>query len=259
MTEPTTDVATTTDTLPERAPKKKTMAQLLTVMQGEIARALPRHMTGDRFTRLVLTQIRKTPKLALCTPESFFGALLTAAALGLEPGVNGECWPLPYENKDAGTVECELVVGYQGIAKMFWQHPLAARLDSGYVCEKDTFSWSKGLVPHLDHVPADGDRGAVTHYYAIVGLSTGATQFDVFTADQIKRLRRGKVGPSGKIPDPEHWMERKTALKQVLKLMPKAVELAQALAIDEQVGSINTARQITEQTGEIVDSEVVES
>jgi recombinational DNA repair protein RecT len=31
------------------------------------------------------------------------------------------------------------------------------------------------------------------------------------------------------------WMERKTALKQMLKLLPKTVELTAALVADEQV------------------------
>lgn len=252
MTNPTTDVVVpeTGEVLPQRQ-ERKTMAAMLVEMQGEITRALPRHMSGDRFTRIVLTQIRKTPQLATCTPASFFGALLTASALGLEPGVGGECYLVPYRDKKADTTECELIVGYQGVAKLFWQHPLAARLDTGYVCERDQFDWSKGLVRRLDHIPATGDRGKVTHYYAIVELSTGAQQFDVFTADQIRILRRGKVGSSGDIPDPEHWMERKIALKQVLKLMPKAVELAQVMAVDETVGSIAAAQRITDEHHEI--------
>ncbi len=73
----------------------------------------------------------------------------------------------------------------------------------------------------------------------------------MFTADQIRILRRGKVGSSGDIPDPEHWMERKTALKQVLKLMPKAVELAMVMAVDETVGSIAAAQRITDEHHEI--------
>lgn len=246
----TTDIETvdhgTGEVLPPRQ-DRPSMATMLTQMQGEIARALPRHMSGDRFARIVLTQIRKTPQLATCTPESFFGALLTASALGLEPGVSGECYLVPYRDKKSGRIDCELIVGYQGVAKLFWQHPLASRLDSGYVCARDHFDWSKGLVRKLEHVPAKDNRGPVTHYYAIVELSTGAQQFDVFTADQIRILRRGKVGSSGDIPDPEHWMERKTALKQVLKLMPKAYELAHVMAVDETVGSIAAAQQITEQ------------
>ncbi|WP_297739654.1 recombinase RecT [uncultured Tessaracoccus sp.] len=181
----------------------------LEAMTGEIQRALPKHITADRVARLVLTEIRKNPKLLNCTRESFFGALMTASALGLEPGVNGEAYLVPYADKKRGIVECQLIIGYQGVAKLFWQHPLAKRMSAEYVCENDEFEYDKGLVQRLHHKPAEGNRGKVTHYYAIVELSTGALQFDVFTADQIKALRRGAVGSSGNIADPEHWMERK--------------------------------------------------
>src|SRR5699024_2801941 len=112
-------------------------------MKPELEKALPKHLSGDRIARIVLTEIRKNPQLAQSTPESFFGALLTAAALGLEPGVNGEAYLVPYRNKNAGTVECQLIVGYQGVAKLFWQHPLAKRMSAEYVCENDHFAYDK--------------------------------------------------------------------------------------------------------------------
>lgn len=219
-------------------PTSSTLAASLKAMRPEIERALPKHMSGDRLTRIVMTEVRKTPKLAMATPESFFGALMTAAALGLEPGVNGEAYLVPYEDKRAGTVECQLIIGYQGLAKLFWQHPLATYITAEYVCENDHFAIKKGLVRDLQHEPAHGDRGKIIGYYAVAELSTGAASFDYFTTDEIRALRGGREGPSGKIADPQKWMERKTALKQVLKLMPKSAELATAIKADETVGSM---------------------
>ena len=221
-----------------------TLVAALEHMKPELERALPKHMSGDRIARITLTEIRKNPTLTNSTPASFFGALLTASALGLEPGVNGECYLVPYKNRKTGTTECQLIVGYQGVAKLFWQHPLASRISAEYVCEHDHFLYDKGLIQRLEHTPATGDRGKVIGYYAIAGLSTGATQFDYFTPEQIQTLRGGKVGTSGDIKDPERWMERKTALKQILKLMPKSVELVQAMAVDETVGSMSVGKAI---------------
>ena len=56
------------------------------------------------------------------------------------------------------------------------------------------------LDPALEHIPAQGDRGKVIAFYAIAGLTTGARQFEAFTPEQIKRLRGGRVGPSGVHP-----------------------------------------------------------
>lgn len=222
---------------------RRGLAQALESMKPELAKVLPGHLSGDRFARIVLTEVRKNPKLATTNPQSFFGALLTASALGLEPGVNGECYLVPYKS------ECELIVGYQGIVKLFWQHPLAKRLSAEAVHENDHFAIDKGLNPRLEHTPAITERGAIIGYYAVAELSTGAQVFDYFTAEEIKALRGGKVGTSGNIADPRHWMERKTALKQVLKLMPKSAQLAQAVRVDETVGSMAVGKAVAQGEG----------
>jgi recombination protein RecT len=232
---------TTVATVEEQA-ATPSVAQYITRLQPEIARALPKHMDADRVARLALTVVRQSEveaqkarrpesSLARCSPESFAGALLTAAALGLEPGVNQEAYLVPYKG------ECTLIVGYQGFAKLFWQHPLAKHLDAHAVHEHDEFDYAYGIAQYLRHKPAKGERGKVTHYYAVAELSTGASSFVVLTAEEVKQLRGGKVGPSGKIPDPMHWMERKTALRQLVKLLPKSSNLNAALAVDEHRGT----------------------
>ena len=251
-------------TIEQHTPRPATVAQTITHYAPLFAEALPKHLNGDRFARLALTTLRKTPALQACKPESFVGALLTASALGLEPDVNGECYLVPYKG------ECTLIVGYQGIAKLFWQHPMAAKLAAEYVCERDHFEYRKGTSPMIDHRPALGDRGAVIAYYAIVGLKNGAEWWDVFTPAQIAKLRAG--ARKGNIPDPEHWMERKTALKQVLKLAPKSTSLHQVTAVDERPASLQAAaaiahielpaagqptERIDTETGEVYEAEIV--
>ena len=252
-----------TNQVATRKPEPKTVISELERVKPYITQSLPAHVTPERFTRLAMTTLRRTPKLLNTDPDSFVGALYTAAALGLEPDVNGECYLVPYGR------ETQLIVGYQGIAKLFWQHPLAARLSAEYVCENDEFDFDKGLQPRLHHKPAVGDRGKVIAYYAIVGLKNGATWFDVFSPKQINALR-GKTRPSN-IADPEHWMDRKTALKQVLKLAPKSTQLHNVYAFDEQPGSIDKAtstfaqieapeptERIDQETGEVLDAELVD-
>lgn len=237
-----TTVAKTDDPQP-------TVAQFITRLQPEIARALPKHMDADRLARLALTVVRQSDiearkahrpesSLANCTPESFAGALLTAAALGLEPGVNQEAYLVPYKG------ECTLIVGYQGYAKLFWQHPLAKHLDAHAVHQNDQFDYAYGIAQYLRHKPARGERGPITDYYAVAELSTGASAFVVLSVAEVKLLRGGKVGPSGKIPDPQHWMERKTALRQLVKLLPKSANLIAAIAVDEQRGSTLVERDV---------------
>lgn len=248
---PTTDVA-----LPSETNPKQTIAQLISALQPEIARALPRGLDADRIARLALTVVRLNETLAQSTPASFAGALMTASALGLEPGVNGEAYLVPYKSRNA--IECQLIVGYKGLTKLFYQHPLAQNIDAQVVYEKDDFDFAYGTDPYLRHRPATGERGDVIAYYATARLTTGASAFTVLTPDEVKALRRGKVGTSGDIPDPQRWMEKKTVLKQLLKLLPIAPQLAQAISADEQLGSSLRQKQLAEslssvdtQTGEI--------
>jgi recombination protein RecT len=207
----------------------RTIASMLNQMVPEIQRALPKHMDGDRIARLAMTVLRKDPNLAQCSPESFMGALLTAAQLGLEPGASGEAYLVAYKR------ECTLIIGYQGYAKLFWQHPLAKHLDAQAVYERDEFDYEYGLTPFLRHKPAMGDRGDVIAYYAVATLTSGASAFVVLSPVDVRRLRGGKSGSNGGIADPMHWMEKKTAVRQLVKLLPKSTELARAEDWDEKV------------------------
>lgn len=213
-------------TLPADRP---TLAQFISRLTPEVQRALPRGMDGDRITRLALTAIRKDRALAECSPESFAGALLTAAALGLDPGVNGEAYLVAYKG------ECTLIVGYQGYARLFYQHPLARHLDAQAVHEADDFDYAYGLDPYLRHKPATGDRGPVVAYYACASLKTDAKAFVVLTPDEVKALRA--TNRPQKIADPQHWMERKTALRQLFKLLPKSTQMMAALEAEDRTGT----------------------
>jgi recombination protein RecT len=222
--------------------RQASVARYLHDLQPEIARALPRGMNADRVTRLALTTVRKsvveaakrgdvTKSLAYCSPESFAGSLLTAAALGLEPDVNQEAYLVPYMG------ECTLIVGYQGLVKLFYQHPLARHLECDLVRENDVFEYAKGTNPYLTHKPPLRDRGEIVAYYAAATLTTGAVSFVILTPEEVKELRRGKEGPSGNIPDPQYWMDKKTPLRQLFKLLPKSTTLQVALAVDERPGT----------------------
>lgn len=238
---------------PAAPPAQRTLAHMVREMVGEMQRALPRHMDADRMARLATTLLRKTPKLALSTPDSFFGSLLTASALGLEPGIGGECWLIPREDRRRGTVECTFQVGYQGALKLFYQHPMAKRVDSGAVHANDDFAYSRGLVQRLEHHPAVGDRGEFIGAWCLAELTTGALSYEYMDADRIAQIRGVPAGQKRDVADPEHWMERKTVLLQVLKTMPRSIELTRAMTVDSSVGSMTIGKAVAagEPLGEI--------
>lgn len=213
----------------EEAEAISSMGALVRQLTPEIQRALPAHLSGERMARIAMTELRKTPRLAQTSRESFLGALLTAAQLGLEFGAAAEAYLVPYGR------ECQLILGYQGLVKLFYQHPMARHIDAQAVRERDDFDYALGTEPFLRHRPATGDRGDVVAYYAVASLASGASHFVVLSPQEVRQLRGGKTGPSGNIADPQDWMSRKTVLRQLLKTLPKSTTLAQAITQDEGV------------------------
>lgn len=204
-----------------------TLAQQIERMRPEIARALPKHMDADRMARIALTTLRKTPKLANCSPESFLGALMTCSQLGVEPGATGEAYLVPFGR------ECTFVLGYKGMAKLFWQSPMAKSLDAQVVYENDQFDYEYGLTPHLRHKPVLGDRGKAVAYYAVATTVSGGSAFVVLSPQDVEKHRKfSKQSGSGPWKDHYDAMAKKTCVRELFKLLPVSVELAQAVAQD---------------------------
>ncbi|WP_326643043.1 recombinase RecT [Streptosporangium sp. NBC_01755] len=204
---------------------------LLESMTPEISKALPAHVTAERMARIALTQCRATPELLTCSAESLVGAVLTCAQLGMEPGPTQEAFLIPRK----GQVTFQL--GYKGMAKLFWQHPLAAYLTTATVRVGDEFDYDLGTTPHLLHKPNKKDRGEPEgHWYAVFRLINGGFGFAVLDRPAVERRRRSSQFPNGfgwaKSYDE---MAEKSALRDMFDTMPKSAEIARALAWDGAV------------------------
>ncbi|CAM5607907.1 hypothetical protein GCM10010329_17160 [Streptomyces spiroverticillatus] len=220
------------------AAAQPTLVQFVQSMRGEIARALPAHVANpERIARIALTELRRVEHLAECTQESFGGALMTCAQLGLEPGgALGEAYLLPFWNKKVRAYEVHLVIGYQGMIRLFWQHPAAAGLATHTVHENDEFAFEYGLTPVLRHKPARSNRGRPTDYYAVATMANGGSAFVVFSVEDVEAIRqRSKARDFGPWATDYDAMARKTCIRQLFKLLPKSSELARAVAHDEGV------------------------
>jgi recombination protein RecT len=221
---------------------QRNLARFVDSMRPQLARVLVKAEAADRLARIATTAARQNPRLTECTPLSLAGALLTAAVLDLEPNTPEQlCYLVPYRDRKTGNTEAQLQVGYQGYCKLFYQHPLAELIYAEAVYPEDDFAWQRGTSPRIDHDPHPERRAEdsrPTHYYAVAFLvGRERPAFVVLTAAEVKKLRQGKEGPSGDIEDPQRWMERKTAIRQLVKLLPKSVKLAQAARVDESSGT----------------------
>ena len=181
-------ISQATNNAPATQKKKKpqTLKEWTQAMLPQIAKALPAVITPERFTRIALTALSSNPKLAECDRNSFLGALMQAAQLGLEPNTPlGQAYLIPFKNKKRGIVECQFQVGYKGLIDLAYRSGEVTTVQAYCAYENDEFNYELGLEPVLVHKPAIRDRGELQYVYAIFKLKNGGYGFEVMSVDDI--------------------------------------------------------------------------
>ena len=226
-------------------------------MEGEIKKALPSVITPERFTRMVLSALSTTPKLAVCTPKSFLAAMMNAAQLGLEPNTPlGQAYLIPYKVKGVDTVQFQ--VGYKGLIDLAYRSGEVSVVQAHIVYENDEFEYSLGLDPKLEHKPALKDRGAPILVYAMFKTNNGGYGFEVMSMDDCRRHaeKYSKAYASGTSPWTTNFEEmcKKTVLKKCLKYAPLKSDFARAISSDNTVKN-----EISEDMYEVANVNVFET
>jgi len=227
-----------------------TFPKMLEAYRGEVERALPKHLTADRMIRIALTEFNKNPRLKECQPSSVMSAVIQASQLGLEVGLMGDAYIVPFKNKD-GSYECQLIPGFLGLMKLARN---TGKIDDIYahaVREKDEFEVSFGLHRDLVHKPkmsgsfpaSDADRGEVVGYYAVAVFTDGKRSFNVMSQADVLKVRDKSLGyrMSKKFNKQSIWdeyeeeMGLKTVIRRLCKYLPKSPEMATAEALDTAI------------------------
>ncbi len=204
---------------------------MLGAYKNQIAMALPKHLNPDRMARIALTAFRGNPKLAECKPESVFAAVIMGSQLGLEPGIMGQAYLIPYGR------ECNFVPGWQGYVDLVSRAGRAS-VWTGAVYEGDMFDYGYGDRPFITHKEDPNgtrDPKALTYVYA-VGRVKGAEFpiIEVWSTNRVTkhRDRFNKVGTRHYSFQHFEMYGRKVALLQVIKYMPKSVEMQTLAELD---------------------------
>lgn len=180
------------------------------------------------MARIALTCFRKNPKLAVCDPKSVFAAVITAAQIGWEPGIN--CHLVPYGR------ECQLIPDWRGLVDLVHRAGRAV-VWTGAVYQGDEFDYALGDAPFVKHKPiGDEEEAKLTHVYAVG--RTGSTHWPVVEVWPVAKVilhrdRYNKVGKSHYSFENLEMYGRKVALLQVLKYMPKSVEMHMAVGLEQ--------------------------
>lgn len=216
--------------------------------KSAIKMALPKHLSPDRMLRLAVTCFSTTPSIRECTATSILSSIVVAAQIGLEPGIAGQGYLVAYKKT------CTFIPGWQGLVGLL-NNSGRATAWTGAVFEGDEFNFELGSRPHIRHVPGPsyGDPGKLRWTYAC-GKVNGS-EMPVIEAWPVERVwkHRDKFNKVGKahysFENPEMYA-RKVVLLQVLKYMPRSIELNNALAAVE---AAEMGRSSQVQDGVVID------
>lgn len=245
--------------------KNMSIADMIKAMEPEIKKALPQVITPERFTRMALSALNTTPKLAECSQMSFLGALMNAAQLGLEPNTPlGQAYLIPYKNK--GKLECQFQIGYKGLIDLANRNDNFQTVQARCVYENDAFRYEYGLNPDLHHIPARENKGKLIFVYAMWKTVNGGFGFEVMSKEDIDNHARRFSQSFGSSYSP--WktnyeaMAMKTVIKKCLKYAPLKTDFVMQMNNDESIKSeinVDMSEVVNEQEDpNIIDQEYKE-
>lgn len=217
----------------------KTTSRWLDTLKPQMGMALPKHLSADRMARLVLTAFSTNRQLADCTPTSVAQAVMTASQLGLEPGVNGQAYLIPYRDNRRDITVCTFVPGWKGLVDLA-NRGGRCTVWTQAVYAGDEFDYALGDRPFVTHKPGD-DRNetyANLQFVYAIGRIKGqeVPVIEVWSRARVERHleRMNKQGDRHYALDKNRanfeMYGRKVALLQVLKYMPQSIELTAAMA-----------------------------
>lgn len=213
-------------------------------LEGKIAEVLPKHVSAATLTRIAITEIRTNPKLLECSLVSLAGAVMKSAQLGLQLGLLGHCYLVPYKD------EATFILGYKGMIELARRSGNIKEIYAVAVYENDEFEIEYGLSRTIKHIPNYEDRGVFKGSYAVAHFTNGGYHFEYMPKPEIeKRRARSKAAMSSYSPWTTDYeeMAKKTVIRHIFDYLPVSVDIIKAAYQDE-----TTVKEIHDD-GEIID------
>lgn len=210
-------------------------------VKSRIHRMLGSTEACEAFVASAISTVMRSPKLWSCTPESILQCAIQAAQLQLflDDGL-GHAYILPFgQGTRGGQKKSEkktatFIVGYRGYTELAWRSAQII-VDAGLHREGDTvFDFRLGTDGFLHHVPSDDVGAPVLHAWAMATFPDGRSRFVVLPLSHLKLIRARSPGRNdGPWVNDEPAMQLKSAVRQVIKLLPLRGPLAEAFRTDE--------------------------
>lgn len=243
--------------------KTLTVADTVNNMAPEFARALPKHIPSDRFTRIAVSAINSNPELL--SPEidrrSLYAAVMKAAQDGLV--IDGrEAALVTFKTKDG--VKAQYLSMVAGVLKKMRNSGEISNVSTGIVYRNEydqgRFKYIKGDTESLAHDPIlFEEKGAMIGVYAVVTLKDGAKVREFMDMKQIDKVKAVSRSSNSEFGPWKKWFEEmaiKSVLRKVSKLCPMSSDLDAVFKNDDEGNDLDSEVEIiNHETGEITKPE----
>ncbi len=221
----------------------KAFQHMLETRKAQIAAALPKHLSADRIIRLALTEYSKNAGLRECTPQSIYSGIIQASQLGLEIGLLGQAYLVPFNNTKKNCKEAQFIPGYKGLLSLARRTGEVTSIETHIVYERDTFELVLGIESKVTHKPyLEGERGAARLVYGVAHFKDGSHHFEWMSIQEVNKIRnRSKAKDNGPWVTDRDQMVRKTLLRRMANYLPMSIELATAVEVDNAAAMGNAA------------------
>lgn len=198
-------------------------------MAPQFAKALPAHVSVDRFVRVVMTSVNSNPGLLNADRRTLFAAATHAAQLGLLPdGREGAI--VTFSGK------CQFMPMVAGVMKMVRNSGEISTWTVEAVYENDEFDFQLGDEPFIMHKPKLSNRGGMIAVYSIVTMKDGEKSREVMGIDDVEAIRgRSRSAKSGPWVTDYAEMAKKTVIRRHAKRLPSSSDLDGLVSADDDL------------------------
>lgn len=207
----------------------------LTKMESQFEKALPTHVTPERFVRIAMTAISTNQSLQNCDRNLLYAELMKCAQDGLLP-----------DGREAAIVIYGNVPRYMpmvgGICKKARNSGEIKTINAHCVYSNDEFdSWTDNKGDQFKFRKARGDRGTPVLTFAFAITKDDGFFFEEISEEQmadIERCSKANKGPwKGDFRDE---MKRKSAIRRLAKYrLPSSTDLDEIIRRDDDMYDLN--------------------
>lgn len=237
-------------TVPE---KKNLIRSALDKRAEELAALMPTGQadSAPRLINVAVLYFGRDPKLHEVTPASFIQCVFDSVSSGipldgkLGHAVAFNCKVKLPDGKEVWEKQVKFMPDFKGIVSVARRTGQIDDAQSGVVFEHDHFKHGRiGPNLTLEHVPAEGERGAMRGVYCILTFDDGDWTYEYMTKAEVDKVRASsKAANDGPWVNWYEQMARKTVLKRALKTYCDDPQLLAAVQADNDWHDMRTQRE----------------